>query len=223
MVKMVVFDMAGTTVNEQNVVYKTLQKVVNEAGFSASLEDVLLLGAGKEKLQAIKDVIKSQEPGNYSDELANQIYSKFMVALNDAYHHLEVSTFDQTVSVFDYLHQKDIKIVLNTGYNRPIATSLIEKLNWQEGKEFDLLITADDVSNGRPAPDMIHLAMEKLEVNNPEQIVKIGDSQIDIEEGKAANCGMTIGVTTGAQTEEQLKDASPDFVIHSLVNLKSLV
>jgi hypothetical protein len=29
MIKMVVFDMAGTTVNENNVVYKTLQKVYN--------------------------------------------------------------------------------------------------------------------------------------------------------------------------------------------------
>ena len=29
MIKLVVFDMAGTTINEDNVVYKTLQKAVN--------------------------------------------------------------------------------------------------------------------------------------------------------------------------------------------------
>ncbi len=52
-VKMVVFDMAGTTVNENNVVYKTLHNAINEAGFPVSLQEVLAEGAGKEKLQAV--------------------------------------------------------------------------------------------------------------------------------------------------------------------------
>jgi beta-phosphoglucomutase-like phosphatase (HAD superfamily) len=33
MIRMIVFDMAGTTVDEDNVVYKTLMKTVNAAGF----------------------------------------------------------------------------------------------------------------------------------------------------------------------------------------------
>jgi beta-phosphoglucomutase-like phosphatase (HAD superfamily) len=55
-IKMVVFDMAGTTVNENNVVYKTLRKAINEAGFDFTLNQVLAQGAGKEKLQAIKSI-----------------------------------------------------------------------------------------------------------------------------------------------------------------------
>ena len=46
---MVVFDMAGTTVNEDNLVYKTVQKVINDEGFAIELDQVLLNGAGKEK------------------------------------------------------------------------------------------------------------------------------------------------------------------------------
>jgi len=37
MIEMVVFDMAGTTVDEDNVVYKTLQKAINESGFNFSM------------------------------------------------------------------------------------------------------------------------------------------------------------------------------------------
>ena len=36
MIRMVVFDMAGTTVDENNVVYKTLQKTINAAGYNFS-------------------------------------------------------------------------------------------------------------------------------------------------------------------------------------------
>ena len=58
-IELVVFDMAGTTVNEDNVVYKTVQQVINEEGFNISLADVLEHAAGKEKHQAITDVLKA--------------------------------------------------------------------------------------------------------------------------------------------------------------------
>ena len=65
MIKMVVFDMAGTTVDENNVVYKTLQKVINLAGFNFTIEQVLETGAGKEKLAAIRDIIGYAEIWNH--------------------------------------------------------------------------------------------------------------------------------------------------------------
>ena len=49
MIKLVVFDMAGTTVDEDNVVYKTVRDAINAAGYEFSLEQVLTHGAGKEK------------------------------------------------------------------------------------------------------------------------------------------------------------------------------
>ena len=40
-IKLAVFDMAGTTVNENNIVYKTVQKVINDLGYEVSLDQVL--------------------------------------------------------------------------------------------------------------------------------------------------------------------------------------
>jgi len=222
MVKMVVFDMAGTTVNEDNVVYKTLQEAVKKAGFEVSLERVLAYGAGKEKLQAIKDVLTSMSVTEV-DTKSVEIFSRFREMLKTAYENLDVRTFEGTENLFDYLHKKGIKVVLNTGYDRKTATNLLSKLQWTQGQEFDLLVTADDVVNGRPHPDMIFHAMEKLAVTDASEVIKIGDSAIDIEEGKAAGCYLTLGVTTGAQTFEQLKKANPNYIINSLTYLEELV
>ncbi|MEJ0080320.1 MAG: hypothetical protein WDM78_05025 [Puia sp.] len=41
-------------IDEDNVVYKTLQRAIADHGFHFSLEEVLAEGAGKEKQQAIK-------------------------------------------------------------------------------------------------------------------------------------------------------------------------
>lgn len=219
---MVVFDMAGTTVNEDNVVYKTLQEAIKNAGFEVSLERVLDHGAGKEKLQAIKDVLTSMSVTEV-DTKSVEIFSRFREMLKTAYENLDVRTFEGTENLFDYLHKKGIKVVLNTGYDRKTATNLLSKLQWTQGQEFDLLVTADDVVNGRPHPDMIFHAMEKLAVTDASEVIKIGDSAIDIEEGKAAGCYLTLGVTTGAQTSEQLKKANPNYIINSLTYLEELV
>ena len=87
------------------------------------------------------------------------------------------------------------------------------------GTDIDGLVTASDVVNGRPGPEMIQKAMAMTGVESPEFVAKIGDSQIDIEEGQNANCGLTFGITTGAQTEGQLREANPTAVIHSLKEL----
>ncbi len=70
---------------------------------------------------------------------------------------------------------------------------------------------------------MIHHAMNLTGIENPSQVAKVGDSQIDIEEGKNASCGLTVGVTTGAQTREQLKLVQPSCVIDNLNELLAII
>ena len=176
---MVVFDMAGTTVDENNVVYKTLHAAIVNAGIEVSLDDVLLHGAGKEKLQAIKDVLASQ---GHETTHAQDIYHFFIKALENAYQNLEVTPCSNAETVFALLKKQEIKVVLNTGYNRATATGLLSKLNWKIGEDIDLLVTASDVSNNRPAPDMIDYAIKHFAIADPTTFIKVGDSAIDIEE-----------------------------------------
>jgi len=125
--------------------------------------------------------------------------------------------------LFKQLREKGVGVVLNTGYDRKTAEGLIAKIGWTVGGEFDGLVTASDVVNGRPHPEMILNAMSIANVNDSRNVAKIGDSKIDIEEGQNAECGMTIGITTGAQTREQLADANPTHIIDSLHELVSLI
>ncbi|SFT36594.1 phosphonatase-like hydrolase [Algoriphagus locisalis] len=223
-ISLIVFDMAGTTINENNVVYKSLQKAINKVGHDFSLDTVLLIGGGKEKLQAVRDIMKSAYTS--TEELENDAqtaFADFLNILKEAYSMLEVSAYEGTLALFGYLREHGIKVALNTGYNKKTALSLLEKLAWKEGETFDALITADDVTNSRPAPDMIFAAMEKCGISNVKEVAKVGDSIVDIAEGKSAGCGLTLGVTTGAQTAEQLNTADPDFIIDSLLELKDIV
>lgn len=222
MIKMVVFDMAGTTVDEDNVVYKTLQKVINDAGYNFTLQQVLAVGAGKEKLQAIKDIlklgIKASEEG-----LPENLYTIFDKELATAYNTIDIKPQPGALEVFKELQQKNILVVLNTGYNKTTANSLLNKLHWQQGEQINGLVTATDVQNNRPLPDMIQLAMKQFFITHANEVAKVGDSIIDIEEGKNAGCGLSIGITTGAHTMAQLQTAKPDYIIHHLMELLPLL
>ena len=222
MIKMVVFDMAGTTVNENNVVYKTLQQAINEKGFNFTLDEVLLEGAGKEKLQAIKSILNVFAEKE-DDALSAAIYDRFIVLLAIAYDTQEILPQDNATNLFRGLKEKKVLVVLNTGYNEATALSLIKKLGWKQGVEYDALVTATDVDKNRPNPDMILLAMSKFGITNGSEVVKVGDSIIDIEEGKNAGCALTVGITTGAHTKDQLKKAKPSYIIDNLLELLPLV
>ncbi|MFA6945054.1 MAG: phosphonatase-like hydrolase [Pedobacter sp.] len=221
-INMVVFDMAGTTVDEDNVVYKTLHEAIVKHSISITLDQVLEHGAGKEKLQAIMDIL-TQTNHPLNSDLVNQIYDYFILNLAQNYKNLAIKALPNVEKVFKKLKERNIKVVLNTGYNRETAESLIKKLGWEKSVDYDLLVTATDVKQNRPHPDMIFLAMKELGISDADQVIKVGDSVIDIMEGKNAKCHLSIGITTGAQTKAQLFSANPDYIIDNIYKVIELI
>lgn len=222
MIELVIFDMAGTTIDENNVVYKTVRDAINAAGYRFTQEQVQANGAGKEKSQAIRDVL-ALDGQQHSEEEVSIIFADFKQRLATAYTQLEVREQPGATAVFAALRARGIKTVLNTGYDRATAEGLLRKLGWKVGKHIDALVTASDVPNNRPHPDMIEKAIKITGTSSSLAVAKVGDSQIDIEEGVNAKCGMTFGITTGAQTEDQLLQARPTAVLHTLWSLVNFV
>lgn len=221
-IRMVVFDMAGTTVNEDNLVYKTLQTSINATGFEFSLNQVLEQGAGKEKKEAIRSIL-SHFSNTHDEGLVTQIYDHFIIALTEAYDTADILPQPNATHLFLALKERKIITILNTGYDRKTACSILEKLNWKIGIEFDALVTASDVSRNRPDPDMIEFAMQAFNVKDSLEVAKVGDSIVDINEGQNAGCGLSIGITTGAHTASQLKTANPHAVINNLIDLLPVI
>jgi len=221
-IKMIVFDMAGTTIDEDNIVYKTLHNSINQYGVTVDLSAVLEIGAGQEKLTAIKDIVSKY--GTQEDLLkANDMYHYFINHLQTAYEEFDIQAMQHAETVLTYIRSKNILVVLNTGYDRATAQFILNKINWVQLYHYDLLVSATDVKNNRPSPDMIHFAMNLFSINDPKEVVKIGDSKIDIEEGQNAHCLYSIGITTGAQTKAQLAEAKPDQIIDNLNELISFL
>jgi phosphoglycolate phosphatase-like HAD superfamily hydrolase len=78
-------------------------------------------------------------------------------------------------------------------------------MGWERASLIDASITSDEVSRGRPAPDMIQELMRRLGITDPARVAKVGDAPADLQEGTNARCGWVIGVTEGTHTRAQLE------------------
>ncbi len=217
MIKLVIFDMAGTAVNENNLVYKTLQQSLNDFDYLINLDQVLALGAGMEKRDAIEKLMKTIDK-KVDQQSVDQVFQHFNLLLNVKYETAPMHLFPGTKDAMDYLRANGILIAFNTGYKRETALNILDRIDVKIGVHIDMLATADQVANARPAPDMIDLISNKMQIP-VSHILKVGDSKIDVEEGRNAGVAYSLGVSTGAHSVDQLMEALPDKILSDMSEL----
>ena len=86
---------------------------------------------------------------------------------------------------------------------------------------FDHVITADDVTRGKPDPEPVRIALERLGMAASPRVLFVGDSPHDIAAGKAAGVS-TVGVTWGAMPREHIVAAEPDHVVTKFEELERI-
>ena len=215
---MIVFDMAGTTVDEGKTVYKSVQKALANAGHDFPYAEVLDI-AGMNKQEGI-DILLARRMDEIPPTLSAEIHDDFLRIVNEAYRSDKTLKEKTGASdLFRALQARGIKVVLDTGYHRPTAEILLDRMGWREAGLIDLSITSDEVAAGRPHPHMIRKAMQHFGITDPIVVGKVGDTLSDIEEGRNAGCGRVVAITTGAVSAAVLAAAKPDACIEELGEL----
>lgn len=224
-IQLVVFDMAGTTIRDKGNVGEAFIKAFEQNGISIPYEEVKKV-MGFRKLDAVNILLEKfgDATQTKSEALADKIHETFIE--NMIRHYEQDSTLSPLPFVeetFAALKQRGVKIALNTGFPRSIADTILKRLNWEAGKTIDAVIASDEVPEGRPHPYMIRSVMQQLQVTDSNAVAKVGDTEVDVAEGRRAGCGLVVSVTTGAYSRAQLEQYKPDKIIDSLEELSSLI
>lgn len=219
-IKMLVFDMAGTTINEKGIVYETLYDTMKNFGLNIKKEDISKWhGANKYEVlnnyltnddkvsNEIKRCIKEQLHSNFDNNLKERYFSSSNIELIDK----------KLPELFDNIRMKNIKISLNTGYSKEIQECIIKKLNMNE--YIDDYISSEEVKFGRPYPNMIYRIMERNNIKSINNVIKFGDTKNDILEGMNANC-ISVGVLSGADTKETLIESKPTHILKTVMDIE---
>jgi phosphonatase-like hydrolase len=221
--ELVVFDMAGTTVRDKNYVGIAFQQAMKSRGYDITPEDVNPL-MGYQKPLAIKMMLgmREEDKSKITDALISEIHAEFVQRMIHFYSTTQdLAPLPNVEETFAALRNKGVKIALNTGFSRDIADVIIDRLNWND--KIDLLVASDEVQNGRPYPDMIRKIMHTLHIDAPGKVAKVGDTEVDINEGINAGCKYVIGITTGAFTREELLPYNPTHIIDNIADVIGII
>ena len=223
-IKLIVFDMAGTTVHDEDFVHQALGDALEAAGFKTTRDDINAV-MGYPKPFAIEAVLKNNEVPK--EDLASKvdlIHTDFVERMNRFYEtHPGVREIEGASTAFQALKDAGVLVALDTGFGRSTADTIIRRLGWQEHNLLDATVTSDEVENGRPFPDMIHRLMEITGVDDMNTIAKVGDTPSDLLEGERAGCRMNIGVTYGSHTVTELEVYPHTHLVDNILEIPKLL
>lgn len=224
-IKLVVFDMAGTTVRDENKVADTFRAAMHKYGYDVPVMIINPL-MGYEKSLAITKMLHIYEPDKQkiTPELVSSIHTEFIALMIRYYQTAPVlEALPNAEDTMVALRRQGIKIGINTGFSKNIAETIIERLQWCEKGIIDFLIGSDEVPEGRPNPAMINVLMKLAGVTDPSEVAKVGDTEVDVREGQNAGCKYVIGVTTGAFTREELEPYHPTHIIDDIADVLNII
>lgn len=218
--RLAVFDLAGTTLDDivdgQPLAVSAICDAFEREGFKVS-GDAVTPYRGLEKREAIARLYRELRGDVHNEEsgsaMVERIYSHFLEALNEILRQGPLSEVPGTSGTFMQLRSRGVAIAISSGFPTQIMYDLVGRLGWQ----VDAVVPAQ-----RPSPDAVYQAMRATGVPAAAQVVKVGDTVADVEEGRRAGV-WTVAVLTGTQQEGALRAAGPDFVLSSVADIPGLL
>lgn len=208
-IRLIIFDLDGTLVN-------TLEDLTDSVNFTLGH-----LGRPRLHLDAVRqyvgdgmEMLLTRALGGHTDLLdkAKDIFtdhqSRNLVVSSRLYPGVE-----ETLE-----HFRSLPLAVVTNKTLEFSEPLLEQLGIRP--YFGMIIGADAGLPLKPAPDAFLSIMKGLAVPK-ESTVVVGDGTTDILAGKAAGI-TTCAVTYGFRSEDELRKAGPDHVIHEFSELKQV-
>jgi phosphonatase-like hydrolase len=215
-IRLVVSDMAGTTVKDSGEVVRAFSAALADHGIETSAAQINAV-RGASKREAIATLVA---PKYGADAVrVEAVYAAFKMHLQRVFTR-EAEPVAGAVEMFAWLRNNNIKLVLNTGFDRDITGILMDALRWRDVA--DAVICGDDVPQGRPAPYMIFRAMEATGTPDVRQVLNVGDTVSDLQAARNAGVAVSVGVLSGAHPREQLEREPHTVLMDSVADLPGL-
>jgi phosphonatase-like hydrolase len=220
--ELVVLDMAGTTIDDGQQVYRVLGETARAHGAPAS-ETEIARWHGASKHEALRELLTSRFGIPPSDAELETVIADFQTRLSAAYDDQPPRPLPGVTEALSALREHGVKVALTTGFDRVIVESLISALGWMGDAVADTVVCGSDVPAGRPAPYMIFRAMERLGVTDVARVLVAGDTPRDLEAGTNSGAAMVVGVLSGASDADELGAHRHTHLLPSAADLPGLL
>src|SRR5260221_9594364 len=150
-IELVIFDMAGTTVRDDDAVSICLRQAL-DAKTSVTRDEVIVVMELPKPI-AIRLLLEQKLSGTaaVTNTMVESVYQDFLGRMLQHYRTARgIGPMPHTLETFHQLKHAGVRLALDTGFSRPIVDAILERLNWKKGGLLDATVASDEVKNGRP-------------------------------------------------------------------------
>ncbi|MCF7912471.1 MAG: HAD-IA family hydrolase [Candidatus Cloacimonetes bacterium] len=179
MIETVIFDMDGVIIDSEREHYIANQKLFAELGIDLEAVDYDSFVGLSSRLMWT-EIRETFQLSQSLDELMN-LGEK---AIMEHFSAIELTATAGLIDLLDYINERSMKIAIASSSPMAMIKLVVEKLDI--GGYFDLLVSGDEVPNGKPYPD-IYLRTATLLSTVPQNCMVIEDSYNGVTAAKKAN------------------------------------
>jgi phosphoglycolate phosphatase len=210
-IKLIIFDLDGTLVNSSVDIMNALNYAIGPYGLKklTVAETISLVGEGVTSLIGkLLDKLPGQAGADGKDVVLKRFLDYYSAHLIDF-----TVPYPGVRETLERLGEYRKAVISNK--RSDLSMQILEKLELSD--YFDFIWGSDSVPEKKPSPVPVLEMLKKVRCG-PAEAVIVGDSNFDIEAGRAAGV-RTVAVSYGFRDESLLKDA--EFIIDSMTELPS--
>lgn len=210
----IIFDLDGTLVDTCPDIIATVQYIIKKYHFKekspefikgcigGGARNVLLKSIGKDKEKLIDEELLSLFADYYTNHCTD--YSK---------------VYPGVIETLEYYKNEGKSLSVATFKMRSATQKIFNDFDMM--KYFDVIVTADDVENPKPAPDCINAILDFYHCST-EEAVLVGDTKTDFMTG--TNAGVDVcAVTYGYNSPDLVASLNPTFLIDSIKEMEQFI
>jgi pyrophosphatase PpaX len=202
----VLFDLDGTIVDSGWMILASFRHATRTVLGREIADDVLMARVGSGHLV---EQMADFDAGK-ADELAHA-YREFYAPL-----HSELKAFPGMIELLRALDDEGRELGVVSAKRGDIVQLAFDALGF--GDVMDVVVGSDEAPRGKPHPDQILVALERLGAD-PAETAYVGDAPFDVAAAKAAGVH-AIGVTWGGiHARERMEAEGPDAVVDTAEEL----
>lgn len=215
-IELVVFDIAGTTVQDIGFVERAFLTVAAAHGLGLDAAWIKPR-MGVNKLAVMREALECGGPGAVGtpEELAQA----FELAIDHEVESGAAPALPGAAELIKDLQAAGVRVAFTTGFSRKTALRVLEVA----GLHGDAIVASDEVAKGRPAPDLVFESMRRTGVDRAASVAVIGDTPSDLGCGTAAGASLVVGIGHGTHTLDELADHPHTDLVPDLYSLRELL